>query len=260
MMRIQKRSPITAPPLRYAGQSIEEEIRTIIDDKINEYAFWMVLFCGLAIFEWGNWYFAIPRMPLLYTAIALLGGGYAFIRIFLYKKKLRNLRLARDGERAVGQYLEMLAQDGYRIFHDIIGTNFNIDHVIVGTTGVYTIETKTVSKPLKGSCEITYDGENVVINGFKPDRNPIVQAKAQASWLQELIEELTAKSLKVRPVVLYPGWFISRQPKGAAVWVLNPKNLPAFLKHENSTLSPDDTKLIGSQLSRYIRESSKKSA
>jgi hypothetical protein len=65
------------------GQSLEEEIHSIIDDKTNEYAFWISMFFGLMIMEWIGWYFALPRMPLLYTAIALLGGGYAFIRMLL---------------------------------------------------------------------------------------------------------------------------------------------------------------------------------
>ncbi len=95
------------------------------------------------------------------------------------------------------------------------------------------------------------------MNGFSPDRDPIEQAKARAGWLKELIQESTGKTFKVRPVVLYPGWFISKQPKGVEVWVLNPKNLSAFLEHENSHLSPEEAKLAAFHLSRNIRECQK---
>ena len=76
-------------------------------------------------------------------------------------------------------------------FHDVVGLGFNVDHVIVGPAGVFTVETKTWSKPAKGDAKVVFDGERVRINGFEPDRNPIVQAKAQARWLKEVLAEST---------------------------------------------------------------------
>lgn len=257
-MHTQKRSPITAPPLRYAGQSLEEEINRIFDEKVNEYGFWVVSLFGLVTFEWIAWYLKMPRQPLLISLLLLPVAGYAIIRMWGYRRQIKNLKQARDGERAVGQYLEMLRESGYRVFHDIIGTHFNVDHVLIGPSGVFTVETKTISKPMKGSSEIVYNGETVVINGFTPDRNPIVQARAQASWIRELIKESTGKAVKVRPVVLYPGWYTGKQPKGAEVWVLNPKNLPAFLEHEDVSMDSENIKLVSYHISRYVRASSKK--
>ena len=86
------------------------------------------------------------------------------------------------------------------MLHDIVGDGFNIDHVLIGPTGVYTIETKTISKPAKGACEISYDGETICVNGLIPDRDPIVQAKAQANWLQNFLKDSTGK-FKVLPIV-----------------------------------------------------------
>jgi hypothetical protein len=124
---------------------------------------------------------------------------------------------------------------------------------LIGEKGVFSIETKTISKPVRDQAEVSYDGKNVTINGLTPDRNPVVQAKAQSKWLQDLIKESTGRTVTVRPVLLYPGWFVSKQPKGAQVWVLNPKNLPAFLEHENGVLSQEDVSLVAYHLSRYIR-------
>jgi hypothetical protein len=67
-------------------------------------------------------------------------------------------------------------EKGYLVFHDIVGNGFNIDHVLVGPTGVYTVDTKTISKPARGACEVVYYGEKVTVSGFTPDRNPAVQA------------------------------------------------------------------------------------
>ncbi len=253
-----KRSPLKASPLRYAGQSLDEEIQKIWDDKINEYIFWISMFLAFAIFEWIRWYLALQPQPMFFTFIAVLGGGYGLLRIWTYKRKIRDRRLGRDGERAVGQYLEALRERGYRVFHDICGKNFNIDHVLIGKGGVFSIETKTISIPAKCKPNVHYDGEQISVNGWTPDRDPITQAKAQAHWLKDLIKESTGKTFKVRPVVLYPGWFISKQPQGAEVWVLEPKALPSFLDHENEVLSADDVSLAAYHLSRYVRAGEQK--
>jgi hypothetical protein len=251
--RIEKRSPIKDAPLRYAGQSVEEEIQKMLNDKVAEHAAVMGMLALLALWEWYHWYFNPKPHPIVMTIFSLTGTAYFYVKVIGYRKQIRLLRQARDGEKAVGQYLEGLREIGHKIFHDVLGEGFNVDHVIVGPVGVYSVETKTISKPEKGTPQVVYDGESITVDGFKPDRDPIVQAKAQASWLHRLIEESTGRDVKVRPVVLYPGWFINRQPRGAEVWVLEPKALPKFLEHERTALTAEDVKLIAYHLSRYVR-------
>ncbi|MCU0588842.1 MAG: NERD domain-containing protein [Syntrophobacteraceae bacterium] len=251
-----KKSPLKARPLRNAGQSLDEKIHTIISEEVGSYAAAFAIASFAILYEWMRWYSKFPPHPVVITLAMGPIALYALARILLYRRRLKILRQARDGEKAVGQYLETLREKGYRVFHDVIGNGFNIDHVIIGAAGVFTIETKTISKPERGSCEIVYDGEKVAVNGFTPDRDPIVQAKAEAGWLREFIQDSAGRAVKVRPVVLYPGWYISRQPKGAEVWVLNPRNLPAFLDHERTVLASEDVKLLAFHLSRYVREGS----
>jgi hypothetical protein len=66
------------------------------------------------------------------------------------------------------------------------------------------------------------------------------------------------QTLKARPVVLYLGWFVSKQPKGADVWVLNPKSLPGFLEYESNKLATEDIQLVNFHVSRYVRGSASK--
>ena len=68
-----------------------------------------------------------------------------------------------DWERAVGQTLEALRRKGYRVFHDLIGEGFNLDHVIISEHGVFSVETKTYSKPAKGGCKIIYNGDGYLL-------------------------------------------------------------------------------------------------
>lgn len=152
----------------------------------------------------------------------------------------------------VGQYLERLREHGYQVFHDVLGARFNLDHVLIGPAGIFTIETKTWSK--RPDSRIVFDGDTITADGFTPDRNPVVQAKAQAGWLRELLAESTGRKFPARPVILFPGWWVE-QGKGTTreVWVLEPKALPGFLDHEPEVLSAEDVKLASYHLSRFIR-------
>jgi hypothetical protein len=63
----------------------------------------------------------------------------------------------------------------------------------------------------------------------------------------------TGKEFPVRPVVLFPGWFVEPFPKGSLVWVLNPEALPSFIEHEPNRINESDLHLAAYHLARYIR-------
>jgi len=101
---------------------------------------------------------------------------------------------------------------------------------------------------------VTFDGETIRIDGFEPDRDPVVQAKAQASWLRELLGESTGRRFDVRSVIVYPGWWVNEgNAKANTIWVLEPKRLPTFLDHEPGRLSQEDIHLASFHLSRFVR-------
>jgi len=250
------RSPLKVRPLRHAGQSMDEEITRLFDEDVLPYYFVAVLLVVLAGFEWWRSYSGSPPLPWFFTSVAVVAVALAAWKVVRVLRTVRNLKLGRDGERVMGQFLETLRAQGFRVFHDIPGDGFNVDHLIVGSKGVFTIETKTLSKPLRGESKIAFDGDEITIGGYQPDRNPIVQARAQAAWVRDLVFETTGRRISVHPVVVYPGWFVEGPPKGAKsdVWVLNPKALPAFIEHERDTLTTEDMSLICDRIARHVRD------
>jgi hypothetical protein len=248
------RSPIKDKPLRLPGQSLQEERDKLYEDKIEQPALFVALLFVIMVLEWWRSYSGLKPSPGLFTLLFVLALGFFGWRVWRLRPRFRALRQGLEGERVVGQFLERLREQGYQVFHDLIGEGFNVDHVAVGPAGVFTIETKTWSKPARGEPLLEFDGERLVAAGYEPERDPIVQAKAQASWLQRLVEETAGRRVTVRPVVVFPGWFV-KQSKGSTreVWVLEPKALPGFLAHEAVDLPSDDVKLISFHLSRFIR-------
>jgi hypothetical protein len=212
----------------------------------------MVMWAGL---EWLRYFLPTQPNPWINTTIAVLAGTYSLWQFRKFWPQIKAMKLAEEGEKAVGQFLEGLRGFGYQVFHDVVGPSFNVDHVIIGPGGVFTVETKTWKKPRKGSPKVVFDGERLTAGGFPPERNPVVQAKAQADWLGSILEQSTGRKFKARPVILFPGWWVEAT-KGSQrdLWVLEPKALPAFLEHQEDRLSPEDVKLAAFHLSRYIRE------
>ena len=250
-----KRSPLKARPLRNPGQSANEEILRLIDDELTPWLLVAMLFLIYSCMEWLFWYLNTPRHPLLFTILAVVIAIYVGRKILKSRKHLKALALGRDGEIAIGQYLERLREKGYKIFHDIQGDGFNIDHVIISPQGVFSIETKTISMPVGRKAIIRCQNGNVIVDGHPMDRNPIEQAKAQASWLGNLLESSTGQHHKVKPVVVFPGWFVEpmRGEEKSDVWVLNPKALPTFISNESAVIEMRDVSLISHHLSLHIQ-------
>lgn len=248
------KSPLKAKPLRNPGQSLDEQIETLLNDKITPWILVVIVPIVLAGLEWFRWSTQKPYNPGIYTATALVTTAIGVWKLRRFRRELQLLRLGRDGEKAVGQFLEDLRKEGYKIFHDIRGEGFNIDHVVIGSTGIYSIETKTFSKPVNRNTKIFFDGDSITKGGFQIGRDPVVQARAQSKWLSELLEGSTGRKNWVRPVVLFPGWFVESgwQPD---VWVLNPKSLKAFMKKQTHCLSEEDVALFSFHLSRFVRAS-----
>jgi hypothetical protein len=168
--------------------------------------------------------------------------------------EVRALRQGRDGERAVGQALEELRADGARVFHDIPAVGFNLDHVLLMPQGVFVIETKTWSKRGRNPT-ISARAGRLYIDGVLITPNPVDQARAEADWLRQMLQDCTAKSFPVRAVVLFPGWWISSidpETKTKA-WVLNPKALRSFLAQEPITLDEADVALAAQRIALHVR-------
>ena len=248
------RSPIKFPPLRIPGQSLNEEI-TRLSERIDSRLLPAFIFVLLTLFEWYRWGTDLRTNPWPLTLITVLLLPYTAWAIAKHRKQMAKLRLGLDGERTVGQSLENLRAYGYQVFHDIPGIGFNIDHVIVGPAGIYTIETKTLSKPARGNPTITYDGDILRRDDGWEMGQHLVQARAQASWLADLLNQGRRAKYYIRPVVLFPGWWVKNiaPSEKRDILVLNEKALPHFLANEPDTLTSDAVETAANCIMQYCQ-------
>ncbi len=248
------KSPLKEKPLRTPGQSLDEEIEKIIDDKVMPYIMASSMILFITLFEWYRWYTSTPPSPWTFSIIAIFVIVLSVYKTIPLIKRLRALKQGRDGEKAVAEMLNFYREAKMKVFHDIVGENFNIDHVVVSTRGVFLVETKTYSKPMKGKTEITFNGQTITKNGYTLNDDILIQVKASAKWLRDLIEELTTKIVDVQAAVVFPGWYVQMTNEHKSdIWMLNPKNLDKFIMGRKEILTEEEVKLISNHLVRYIR-------
>ncbi len=246
-----KTSPLKAKPLRQPGQSVEEQIDNLLNDKILPYILFPILAVTFTAFEWYRSIFDPRLHPVMFSILAIIVILIYVPKIFKLKKQLRSLALGRDGEKAVGQYLELLREEGCIVFHDIVGDNFNIDHVVISEKGIYCIETKTYSKPNIQKPTVNYKNGKLTIDGIGDKSKILDQVKAASNWLKSTVKDSTGKDFEVKPVILFPGWWTESDKKD--IWVLEPKGFPKFLKNQNELIPSDIKHMVATHLSRYIR-------
>jgi hypothetical protein len=255
-----KRSPFTDNFLRSPGESLNKKIMEI-SDRVTEN---LVLLITTPILLYAIYisslHFSNPINSALKLDIYVIAGigfvVYSLIRLVKLLNLRRSYQLGYEGEIAVGQELNQLMRDGYYVYHDFPGDKFNIDHIVVGASGVFAVETKARSKPTskdrKADAKVKYDGRCLQFpNGM--DVQSIEQAKRQAEWLSKWLRSAVGEAVKVRPVVALPGWFVERVASGG-IRVINPKNFRSIAKTKTgSNLSDQMISRIVHQLERKCR-------
>jgi hypothetical protein len=162
-----KRTPLTRDLLRSPGESLRQQI-----DEINvdvDACLFMSVFVPLSIYAifLTQFHFAKFHNPAfvaaLYGFFVLLCEGYVIVKLTKAFTRRNQLRLGLDAEAAIGQELNQLMLDGFRVYHDFQADGFNIDHIVIGQNGVFAVETKGRAKPKetdnKKNWSVIYDGQ-----------------------------------------------------------------------------------------------------
>lgn len=175
---------------------------------------------------------------------------------FLYEKR-HNWLLGYRGERAVGEYLNQLMLHGCHVFHDFpLNGKANLDHIVVASSGVYAIETKTKSKhsQLEENHKVFYDGKKLEFPSWT-DTEYLAQAGDQADQLSRILTNSLKTPIEVRPILTIPGWFVELTTKPPyKVQVLNHKQIHKVIVENKRILSPDEVKTISDHLEKECRD------
>ena len=157
----------------------------------------------------------------------------------------------------MAEELQSLFALGCQIFHDVpCHDRGNIDHVAVGPSGVFAIETKyRTKKPGKDGGkdnQATFDGKVIQFSSGNYETNPVKQARNNARWLAQELFKATGKRVSVQPIVALPGWYVTLKAN-SDVKVLSGKQVAGFIAKEALQLSEVAIQQISYQLDQRCR-------
>jgi len=252
--RSANRPPFEDLLLRSPGERLRREIADISDDVAS----YILSASTFPLLLFGFYMIGMVKLssPFLWSS-GVVFTAFLMWKIVTLANRRRDLRIGFAGEMAAGEELNRLMLDGYHVYHDFPAERFNIDHILVGPSGVYAVETKARSKGSGGNrkdeAKVIYDGQRLKFPSWVTTE-PIEQAKAQAAWLSKWLSSAVGDPVKVSPMVTIPGWFIERKsPNG--IPVLNPKQVKAYLDAKKEELLSDTMiKRICHQLEQKCRD------
>ena len=258
-----RRSPLHGKKLaNLPGQQLTSRLNELGDEVLSA-GMLMYMSFPIMLFAW-----AISRTR--WESVQWHGADWIFVigAVSMFAYGLRNLvrhmdarNRVRDGliaEQMTGQLLNRLIGPDCIVAHDLPCDGFNIDHIVITSHAVYTVETKSFRKPRwsgdDSHYKVTFDGQWLRFTGWKVDA-PVLQARRQAQWLAQYLRESLQQNVPVLAAVALPGWWIERTDaaRRSDVRVFTPMGKGAeFMLSGKEALAPGARALIAKAIAlRY---------
>jgi hypothetical protein len=249
-------SPITKKLLNLPGQSLDIKLQDFAVDQFLLPLMIVGMLLIVCLTEWIGYFSNAPRNPWGLSAMLVVSVAVFAARWQRNWAQLKALKLGREGERAMAEYLNTRLDSTARVFHDVPIAHGNADHVIICTRGIYAVETKTRSKPLRRGAVVSVTSDHLKVDGATPDRDPLRQARDAATDLHQILKTFTRKPVWVTPIVVFPGWsIVDHRESPAPVWVLSAADLAGRIAQESQILSALDVARLSRHLTSYVRAS-----
>lgn len=210
---------------RVAGQFVRSQVR---DFALIE--LWIVV-AGVAGLLVGWMVLGVPSWALILLELAAIG---AFLAVGpSVEREIGRWRRGAEGEEVVGRVLEEQLPEGWHVLHDVSFGRGNIDHIVNGPGGVFTVETKS-------------HGSKLSVDRLDP------RMLAQAYAEKKKLEEVTG--LAVRPLLVFSrAYLIERPPiQRQGVTILPARMLPSFFSRQRPALSLEEARAMHERLARAV--------
>ena len=184
----------------------------------------------------------VQYRPSLTIAGALLIGAVLLLTFFTYRG-LQGINAWFKGARGEEQIAFLLAglPSGWHVFHDFsLPQGVRADHVVVGPVGIFVIETKF----WQGEVRLLENGQ-ILVNGQKPSRPPLDQARRQGQLFSEWYERSNGQGITAFPILCFAGeTFAQESQKWDGVLVCNASRLVSLLQGWQGHLSNETVERV----------------
>ena len=258
-----QRPPFINDFSRFPGQSLLNRLDNI-NEQINMFSGFLFAIPVMLYAVYISFLFLTEREMHLAGAFTTVSAGvvimaFLMVKLFKYRNERSSLRLGYEGRVAVGQALDRLMLDDYRVYHDFPAEAFNLDHIVVGPKGVFVLKTearpKSTSRSKRDHTTVEYDGRTLYFPDYD-DSKTIAIAEEQALWLSKWISQSTSEPIAARAIVTLPGWVVKRT-SAEGISVVNHQQLDVIFEHIKPRPLPGKMiSLINDRLESACREAS----
>jgi hypothetical protein len=184
---------------------------------------------------------AILLVTLLFSKYSKSIGSYGigaslivfvgFVAVVKYLEKIglekakrsKDAKRGAEAEEAVGEILDNLPEGNF-IIHDFDSGKGNIDHILIGPKGIFTLETKS------HAGKVSFDGQKLLRNGKPFEKDFLKQAWAQCYLVREILVKWGITTPLAEPVILFTKAFIVVRGKAKGIEILGIKYFPKYLE------------------------------
>jgi hypothetical protein len=146
-----------------------------------------------------------------------------------------------------------MTAEGFEVYHDVPLDGFNVDHLLVGPPGVFTVETKT--RPFRGKTsspgqdKVEFDGFRVTWPTWH-DSYGLERAVANARILGQWLSGAVGEAIEAKPILTLPGWTIDCKGDNRNVLVLSARDIGKLCDSKDIRLKEDLIRRICAQVNQ----------
>ena len=201
--------------------------------------FLIIMFVGIYLYSKNIKTIATLGLPVVLIVAA---GFFYWVKAMgdkadAYSKRAVDARRGAVAEEEVGNLLGELPE-GFFVVHDFVSDRGNIDHIVVSTKGIHTIETKSHKGVV--SCE----GEMLKRDGEPFEKDFIKQAWAQSYFIRNLLMKYGISTNKPQPVLLFAKADVQVRKQVRGVEIISRRYLPAYLQRLPNRMSTKEVEKI----------------
>ncbi len=238
----------------HLGQQ-DKIVREKIDQRIRPYFLITGFLFVFLMLELYRWHMQVPPMPVVVLALFAVSLVLVAVQLKDYKDHFRFLRLGKKGEPNTADVIHKHSQEtGSTIYKNVVLGETQIDYVIAGHSGVTLVNICDWRIPSNNEALIHYDNEQILLNGYRPDANPIEPLKRVKQWMENKLYASLSKPINVQCLVVFPEWFVRSPERSVDVWVINPREMSEFLQQQKLTLSDNDNCLLNYHLAKLVNK------
>ena len=230
-------------------------VREKLDRRIRPYFLITGFLFAFLLIETYRWYMNIPPMPIVVFGLFIASVVFVAYQLADYKDHFRFLRLGKQGEPLLQDVIKSHSdQTGSTVYKNVVIGKQEIDYVITNQSGVVLVNVCDWQTPSSDEAIINYDDEQILLNGYRPDANPIEPLKSVKQWIENKLYAGFGSPIEVECLVAFPEWFVRTPSEQVTVRVINPRELTKLLAGRKNVLSDNDKTLLNYHMAKLINK------